>query len=83
MLIDRFPSTDYLKDYHGPVGIMVDGRDEVVPEKFGIRLFDSYTGPKRLWRFPDSGHIAIEEPPRFWSEVLDFWRTNKPEQVRY
>ena len=83
MLIDRFPSTDYLKHYHGPVGIMVDGRDEVVPEKFGIRLFDSYAGPKRFWRFPDSGHIAIEEPPKFWSEVLGFWRTNKPEQFRY
>jgi pimeloyl-ACP methyl ester carboxylesterase len=72
MLIDRFPSTDYLKDYHGPVGIMVDGRDEVVPEKFGIQLFDSYAGPKRFWRFPDSGHIAIEAPPKLWSEVLDF-----------
>jgi len=83
MLIDRFPSTDYLKHYHGPVGIMVDGRDEVVPEKFGIRLFDSYAGPKRFWRFPDSGHIAIEEPLKFWSEVLDFWRANKPEQFRY
>lgn len=79
ILIDRYPSVDYLKNYHGPVGVMVDGRDEVVPEKFGIRLFDGYAGPKRLWRFPDGGHIAIEDPPKFWSEVLDFWRANKPE----
>ena len=79
MLIDRFPSTDYLQKYRGPVGIMVDGRDEVVPEKFGIRLFDSYAGPKRLWRFSESGRIAIGEPPaKFWSEVLDFWRASRP-----
>jgi len=77
MLVDRFPSEDYLRNYHGPVGIMVDGRDEVVPEKFGLRLYDSYAGPKRLWRFPDGNHISIMEPPeKFWGEVLDFWQTN-------
>jgi pimeloyl-ACP methyl ester carboxylesterase len=55
----------------------VDGRDEVVPEKFGRRLYDSYAGPKRLWKYPDSGHIAIGEPPaKFWGEVLDFWQAN-------
>jgi pimeloyl-ACP methyl ester carboxylesterase len=78
LLVDRFPSEDYLHNYHGPVGIMVDGRDEVVPEKFGLRLYDSYAGPKRLWNFPDGYHISIMEPPeRFWSEVLDFWQTNQ------
>jgi uncharacterized protein len=79
MLVDRFPSEDYLRNYHAPVGIMVDGRDQVVPEKFGLRLYDSYAGPKRLWRFPDGRHISIMEPPeKFWSEVLDFWQTNRP-----
>jgi len=82
MLLDRFPSADYLKNYHGPVGIMVDGRDAVVPEKFGIRLYDGYTGPKRLWRFPESGHIAIGElPAKFWSDVLEFWRASKTGSV--
>ena len=77
MLVDRFPSEDYLRNYHGPVGIMVDGRDEVVPEKFGLRLYDGYAGPKKLWSFPDGQHISIMEPPeKFWNEVLDFWRTN-------
>jgi pimeloyl-ACP methyl ester carboxylesterase len=77
IMLDRFPSQDYLHNYHGPVGIVVDGRDEVVPEKFGRRLYDSYAGPKRLWKYPDSGHIAIGEPPaKFWGEVLDFWQAN-------
>ncbi len=78
LLLDRFPSADYLRDYHGPVGIMVDGRDEIVPAKFGVNLYDSYAGPKRLWTFPDGSHISIREPPsRFWSEVLEFWRLNQ------
>lgn len=77
LLADRFPSENYLRGYHGPVGIMVDGRDNVVPEKFGLRLYDGYAGPKRLWRFPDGYHISIKEPPAaFWNEVINFWQTN-------
>ena len=77
LLLDRFPSADYLRGYHGPVGVMVDGRDDVVPEQFGISLYDGYAGPKRLWTFPDGGHISImESTAKFWGEVMEFWRTN-------
>jgi uncharacterized protein len=79
LLVDKFPSEDYLRHYHGPVGIVVDGRDTVVPEKFGRRLFDSYAGPKRLWYFPEGHHIDITDPPeKFWGEVVDFWKTHQP-----
>jgi pimeloyl-ACP methyl ester carboxylesterase len=74
--LDRFPSEDYLRAYHGPLGIMVDGRDQVVPAKFGINLFEGYVGPKRLWTFEDGGHLSINDsPPKFWGEVLEFWRS--------
>ena len=75
ILVDRFPSEDDLQRYHGPVGVMLDGRDQVVPSKYGQRLYDSYAGPKRLWEFPGSAHIVIgEAPEKFWGEVLDFWQ---------
>ena len=78
ILMDRFPSGEDLRRYHGPVGMTVDGRDQVVPEKFGLRLFDSYHGPKWIWEFPQGGHIEIREPPaKFWKEVVEFWRTNR------
>jgi hypothetical protein len=77
MLVDKFPSEDYLHNYHGLVGIMVDGRNNVVPEKFGLRLYDGYSGPKRLWNFPNGNHISITKPPaKFWGEVMDFWQVN-------
>lgn len=77
-LVDRFPSEDYLRSYHGPVGIMVDGHDKVVPEKFGIRLYDGYAGPKHLWNYPGSGHIQIGEAPQiFWRQVMEFWGANR------
>jgi pimeloyl-ACP methyl ester carboxylesterase len=78
MLVDRFPSEDYLRNYHAPVGIMVDGRDRIVPERFGLSLFNGYAGPKQLWRFPDGRHIAIPQPKsKFWGEVVEFWRTHQ------
>jgi pimeloyl-ACP methyl ester carboxylesterase len=51
LLVDRFPSEDYLRNYHGPVGVLVAGEDQVVPEKFGRRLYDGYAGPKRFGNF--------------------------------
>jgi len=77
ILMDRFPSGDDLRRYRGPVGVMVDGRDQVVPEKFGLRLYNDYAGPKRLWEFPQGGHMEIMGPPaKFWKEVTEFWQTN-------
>ena len=76
LLVDRFPSETDLRNYRGPVGMTVDGRDEVVPEKFGLRLYNNYSGPKHLWEFPQGGHIEIAEPPeKFWAEVVKFWQT--------
>ena len=81
MLIDRFPSEDYLRNYHGPVGMVVDGHDMVIPKKFGLRLYDGYAGRKQVWDFPTGEHGAIAEPPhKFWQEVIEFWRTNLPSQ---
>jgi pimeloyl-ACP methyl ester carboxylesterase len=79
LLRDHFPSEKYLRNFYGKVGIMVDGKDTVVPEKFGYRLFDGYTGPKKLWAFPGGGHCQIPEPTsKFWKEVIEFWQTNRP-----
>jgi uncharacterized protein len=79
LLIDRFPSEDYLRNFHGPVGVVVDGRDNVVPGIFGRRLYNGYAGPKKLWEFPQGGHTEITESPAiFWKEVVGFWEGNSP-----
>jgi hypothetical protein len=77
LAVDRFPSIDYLGNYHGKVGITVDGKDMVVPEKFGLRLYNSYDGPKKLWEYPNGTHCQIDEPQTvFWKEAVEFWRHN-------
>lgn len=77
LVVDRFPSEDFLKNYHGKIGIIVDGQDTIVPEKFGLRLYHGYNGPKKLWQFPDGAHCQIiENPADFWKEAIAFWQTN-------
>jgi pimeloyl-ACP methyl ester carboxylesterase len=77
LLVDRFPSENYLRNYHGKIGITVDGKDDVVPEKFGLKLYDGYGGPKKLWQFPNGGHCEITEPQNeFWKELFEFLQTN-------
>jgi uncharacterized protein len=78
LIADRFTSGKNLRQYHGQLGITVDGKDSVVPEKFGLRLYNSYPGPKKLWEFPDGGHCQIrEQPSKFWNEVVEFWQTGQ------
>lgn len=75
LLFDRFNSVAYLQHYHGPIAIFTGTSDRVVPDKFGLRLFVSYDGPKKLWEFPGDDHGAVFG--RFdgkWPEVKNFWQ---------
>jgi pimeloyl-ACP methyl ester carboxylesterase len=78
LLVDRFRSEKYLRNYSGPIAVLVGGADQVVPEKFGRRLYDGYGGPKRLWEFPRGNHgTVMEQPPEIWKQILDFLQANR------
>ncbi len=73
MLRDKYASDYYLRSYHGPLAVLLGGKDEVVPNEFGRRLFQGYDGPKKLWEFPDAGHDDLLQPTaEFLREVLEF-----------
>src|SRR3989442_1781045 len=74
LLCDRFPAEDDLREFHGPLAVLVAGQDRVVPEKFGRRLFEGYAGPKRLWEFPEATHDTLMfQAPELWKAVVAFW----------
>jgi pimeloyl-ACP methyl ester carboxylesterase len=78
LLRDRFPAEDDLRHYHGPLAVLVAGQDTVIPEKFGRRLYDRYSGPKHLWEFPKGDHgTVMVQPPDIWKEIAAFWQTNR------
>ena len=78
IMLDDFRSGEYLRNYHGLLGAVIDGKDSVVPAIFGHRLFDAYTGTKRLWEYPGCEHVSLgESPETFWPAVISFWHTAK------
>jgi len=75
LLRDRFASEVYLRQYHGPVGIVVGTVDHVVPAKLGRKLFDGYTGSKKLWEFPHDNHNDVFTTlPAIGRQLLQLWQ---------
>lgn len=71
-LRDRFEPAKWLRDYRGPIKVVIAGRDEIIPPKYGQRLFDSYAGPKSVQIFPEAGHNDVgEQSPEWWRETFE------------
>ena len=78
LLRDRYPAEKFLSSYHGPVAFVVAGKDTVIPEKFGRRLYDGYSGSKKIWEIPEGDHGSVMiQPASFWKEILAFWAANQ------
>ena len=79
LLLDRFNPAECLKDYRGPVKIVLAGADEIIPVESGRRLFEGYAGPKTLQIIPGTRHNDIAgQSPAWWKEVFSFWQQNRP-----
>jgi pimeloyl-ACP methyl ester carboxylesterase len=77
LLVDRFASQKHLRNYSGPIAVLVGGNDPVVPERFGRRLYDGYSGPKRLWEFPQGDHgTVMQQPSEIWKQIIGFLQAN-------
>ncbi len=78
ILLDRYNPAEWLKDYGGPIKIVLAEQDEVIPMKFGRRLFDSYDGPKTLQIVPHAHHNDIAaQSPDWWRETFLYLRGGK------
>ena len=59
ILKDRYESSRALQKLSAPLAMIVAENDTVVPVDSAIKLFESYSGPKKLWRVPGSGHNDV------------------------
>lgn len=79
MLKDRYPASQWLAAYRGPVAVVLGDADTVIPLRFGQRLFDEYGGSKKLWIVSGGSHgDACARPESWWRELGQFWKTNRP-----
>ncbi len=72
ILRDRYDNERALEAYNGRVGVLVAGRDDVVPAELGKRLYDGYDGPKLLWVDDEAAHNTIDyTTASAWWEKMD------------
>ncbi len=74
LLRDNFNNTRDLKQYHGPVAILLAARDRIIPASLGEKLFQGYDGPRRLWIQAEADHNTLDLSPgnEMWEEIGDF-----------
>lgn len=79
ILRDRYRPALWLQEFHGPLQVVLAGADEIIPRRFGQRLFDGYAGPKRLQIIAGARHNEIAgQAPAWWQEVFAFWQSPSP-----
>jgi pimeloyl-ACP methyl ester carboxylesterase len=80
LLRDKFESARYLREYHGRVAVLLGGEDEVVPNRFGRKLYDDFSGIKKLWEVPGAAHNDLpDRPADWWKDLVAFWKaTSQP-----
>ncbi len=78
LLRDRYESLVNLSKFKGPVAVLVSEKDQTIPPRFGLHLYEQLPEPKKLWLFPGAGHSDWPDAPdeKWWGEVMDFLAAN-------
>jgi pimeloyl-ACP methyl ester carboxylesterase len=72
ILRDRYDNMESLKNYHGPVAVVVAENDEVVSAEQGRLLHSHYAGQKLLIEMAHTSHNTFEvEPSTPWVKQAD------------
>lgn len=74
LILDRYDTVANLRNFKGPVAILMASPDEVIPNERTLALYDALPEPKKLWRFENTGHNALPMNPEhpWWHEVMQF-----------
>jgi pimeloyl-ACP methyl ester carboxylesterase len=74
LVLDQYHNLNNLQAYTGKIAVVLAGRDEVVPDKHGLNLYDSLAGEKGLWVFESATHNQMPISPEldWWQEVMTF-----------
>jgi pimeloyl-ACP methyl ester carboxylesterase len=71
---DRYDNINNLRDFKGPIAVVMAGRDDVIPNKRTLNLYESLPEGRRLWTLESAGHndwpLVVGEG--WWREVMDF-----------
>jgi len=74
LISDKFDNIKNLQNYPGNIAVLIAEKDEIIPAKYSLKLFESLPHPKKLWTFKGAGHntlpLAYKQP--WWQEIMQF-----------
>ena len=74
---DKYDSMSNLKGYQGRIAIVGAERDEIIPMRHALALYQSLSGIKAMWVVKGAGHndwpIIVGKP--WWQEIMEFLST--------
>jgi pimeloyl-ACP methyl ester carboxylesterase len=74
LMRERYPSTDYLPGYAGPLLVLRSGRDQVIPSANTDRLLAALTRKPQVIDSPHAGHNGISQDPAYAEALRRFLR---------
>ncbi|MGD0277686.1 MAG: alpha/beta fold hydrolase [Smithella sp.] len=80
VLTDKYDSIENLKSFKNKISVVGAERDEILPIKHAINLYDSLPeGRKRMWIIKGAGHNdwPMYAAPLLFKEITDFVRIDK------
>jgi pimeloyl-ACP methyl ester carboxylesterase len=71
---DKYDNIENLKTFTGRVAVALAGRDEVVPNRHAMRLYDALSCEKKFWIWLGAGHNSWPGmiDVSWWKEVMEF-----------
>lgn len=74
LLLDNYDNVSRLRNYQGPIAVILAEKDEIIPNRRTLALFDALSGSKKLWRFEHAGHnsLPLEPMSPWWGEAMAF-----------
>jgi len=83
LMRDRYEASEALRDYRGPLAILLAEHDRVVPARFGQALADGYEGPTRVWVQRDRDHNSLDyrRTATWWQEVTAFLKSGGQDEA--
>ena len=76
----RFPTTEFLRDYRGPLLVVHGDGDRIIPFELGRLVFEQANEPKTLKKLPGADHndLHLVDPAAYWEAIDAFLREAFP-----
>ena len=73
-MLDKWDSLSRIGEISAPLLVFHGGRDRVVPQRFGRKLFAAAAEPKQAIFLPEGQHTDLLDFPQVAAEVVAFIR---------